>query len=313
MNSAKRSSLLHTPWDAILGTKSQVRILRVLEATRESMAVRELARRAGEHLRSVQLAVGRLVQTGVVERVGTGTHQQVRINEHHPLTAALHALFQAERERLNVLVKQLKTLVKQHASRATAVWARGRESPDSEFVEVGVLAKSEEVDGLADALRSAVVDLMREQDVTIEVGGWTEADLAAVEGQLLPDGDVILLRGRLPDQQRTDARSRGRRSHAEVDEELLSIAKFAASALKKRPELAQHALDEVQERLRTASRQESKTLQEWRDVLDGMTVPRLCNWLVSRSERATRLRQSLPMTFARAAQEHARSPRVKKR
>jgi hypothetical protein len=278
------------------------------------MAVRELARRAGEHLRSVQLAIGRLVQTGVVERVGTGTHQQVRINEQHPLTAALHALFQAESERLNSLVGQLKTLVKQHASSATAVWAREGESSDGQFVELGVLAKSEEVDSFTDLLRSAVVDLMREQDVTIEVGGWTDADLAAVEGSLLSDDDVFFLSGRLPDRQRTDARSRGRRrSHAEVDEELLSTAKLAASALQKRPELARKALDEVHERLRTAPRQESKTLQEWRDVLDGMTVPRLCNWLVGRSERATRLRQSLPMTFARAAQEHARSPRAKKR
>ena len=35
---------LRTPWDTILGTKSHVRILRVLDRTRESMTVRELAR-----------------------------------------------------------------------------------------------------------------------------------------------------------------------------------------------------------------------------------------------------------------------------
>lgn len=301
-----------TAWDTILGTKSQVRILRVLEQTRESMAVRELARRAGEHLRAVQLAVGRLVEAGVIERVGTGIQHHVRFNERHPLSPALQELFEAERARFERLVSQLKSLARKNAGRATAVWLSEAAPLDGTGLELGVLAASGEVDSLTDALRESVADLMRREDVSIEVRGWTRPDLDALDrSPLAAGGKPILLRGALPGQLAPAPRGAVLRSHAAVDEMLRDRAKRVAAALERRPELIREARDEVAKRLPTAPPQEAKTLREWRDVLDGMSVPRLRSWLVSRSERVTRLRQSMPLVFLQAAHEQAASKRGK--
>jgi hypothetical protein len=72
-------------------------------------------------------------------------------------------------------------------------------------------------------------------------------------------------------------------------------------ALERRPELARRAREEMARRLATAPAPEARTLREWLEVLDGMTVPRLRRWLVGRGERATRLRQSMPLVLLSAA------------
>ncbi len=294
----------------ILGTKSHVRILRVLEHTRQSMAVRELARRAGQHLRAVQLAVNRLVETGVVERVGTGLQQQVRLSTGHPLASALQMLFEAEKGRFDRVTSQLRSRVKEHANRARAVWLSEGAPPDGTGLEVGVLAASGEVDALTDALREPVAELMRREDVSVEVRGWTRPDLEALDwAPLLATGQPILLWGVLPQRLAGEPRGAGRRSHVAVDEALLDRAKQAAAALERRPELVREARDEVAKRLLTAPPQEARTLREWQGVLDSMSIPRLRSWLAGRSERAMRLRQSMPIAFLQAADEQSDSPR----
>lgn len=303
-----RANSFRTPWDTILGTKSHVRVLRVLDRTRESMAVRELARRAGEHLRSVQLAVNRLVEAGVVERVGTGAQLHVRFNERHPLAAALQHLFEAEWERFDRLVNQLKSLAKVHVPGAMAVWLRECEPPDGKALEVGVLASSGEVDVLTDSLQGVVADLGAREEVTVEVRGWTRPDLEALDWSPLSGANqLILLWGVLPEQAAKMRGGVGRRSHAAADEALLDRARRAAAAVERRPELVREALDEVKQRMSTALPQESKTLSEWQQVLDTMTNSRLRKWLVSHGERATRLRQSMPFAFLRAADEQSQS------
>src|SRR4051812_16074977 len=105
-----RQSALETPWDRILGSESQVRALRVLEATDEPMSVRELARRTRMHLRAMQVAVDKLEHAGIVERVGTGSRSQVRLRRAHPLTPAVRTLFEAERARVERILNDLKAL-----------------------------------------------------------------------------------------------------------------------------------------------------------------------------------------------------------
>lgn len=133
------------------------------------MAVRELARRAGEHLRAVQIAVDRLVEGGLVERVGTGVRQHVRLNEGHPLAPALKTLFEAERARFGRVVSRLRAVAKRIAGRATALWLAEGGPLEGAQLDVGVLGSSEEVDELTDVVRTAVADLVRQEDVLIEV------------------------------------------------------------------------------------------------------------------------------------------------
>ncbi len=303
-----KANKLRTPWDTILGTKSHVRVLRVLDRTRESMTVRELARRAGEHLRSVQLAVTRLEDVGMVERVGTGTQLHVRLNERHPLAPATQQLFQAERERFDRLVNHLKSLAKEHASEATAVWLRERVPADGEGLEVGLLAASGEVDALTDSLQQLVADVGAREEVTVEVRGWSRPDLEALEWSPLSATDqIVLLWGILPEQAARPGGGVGRRSHTAADEALLERAKQAAAALERRPELVLEAREEIAKRMSTATPHESKTLREWQQVLATMTISRLRKWLVSHEERAKRLRQSMPFVFMQAADERSGS------
>ncbi|HEX9691365.1 MAG TPA: hypothetical protein VGA22_04635 [Gemmatimonadales bacterium] len=276
------------------------------------MAVRELARRAGEHLRAVQLAVGRLVDAGIIERVGTGTQQQIRLNEQHPLSSALEQLFGAESTRFERCVNELKRLAKEHAGHATAIWLLECVSPDGSGLEVGLMAPSAEVDALTDALRESVAELARGEDVSIEVRGWTRPDLEALAwSPLSATGQPTLLWGVLPEAVVDAPSGVPRRSHAAADEALLERAKRAVVALERHPELVRKARDEVAKRLSTAPPQESKTLREWQDVLNGMRVPQLRKWLVGRSERATRLRQSMPLVLLQAADQQAASARGK--
>jgi len=234
----------------------------------------------------------------------------VQFNERHPLAPALQQLFEAERERFDRLVRQLKSLAKEHASVASAVWLREGAPPDGKGLEVGVLAASAEVDALTDSLQELVSDLTAREEVTVQVRGWTRPDLEALDWSPLSEpGQLILVWGVFPDQIAKTRGGIGRRSHTAADNALLERAKRAAAALKRRPELVGQARKEVKEHMSTAPPQESKTLREWLQVLDTMTIPRLCKWIVSHDERATRLRQSMPFVFLQAADEHSGSAR----
>jgi hypothetical protein len=295
---------LRVPWDTLLGTKSNVRVLRVLEQAREPMTVRELARRAGEHLRAVQIAANRLVEGGLVERVGTGARQHVRLNVAHPLIPALETLFAAERAWLDRIIRELRAAARRLAGRATAVWVAEGGAPEGTQLEVGVLGSSSDVHELTDAIRSAVAGIIRRENVHIEVRGWTRPDLKAMQGaKLLETRPAILLAGSLPEELRDAAwhTREGTRSHAAVDEALRARAMRVVEALKRRPELIRIALEEVAGRLESAQPQEARTLREWQEVLGSMNVTQLSRWLVAKGDRAARLRQSMPVTFLRAA------------
>jgi DNA-binding IclR family transcriptional regulator len=299
---------LKEPWDEILGTRGQVRVLRTLERVREAMAVRELARRAAVHLRAVQIAVDRLVEAGVIERVGTGIRQQVRLRVDHPLTPALYSLFQTERARFEGLADALKAVVRQKASSAQAVWAHERPPDGGPWLELGVLAESGEVDRLVDILRESIVPLTRREDVPIEVRGWTRPDLEALGSARRPWPEhAMLLWGVLPQPSRGKLREPAvtPRSHQRVDDALRERAERLAAVLARRPELVRLAKEEIAKRLETARPQEGHTLREWQQVLDGMSPARLRRWLVDEGEQATRLRQSMPVTFLRAATEES--------
>jgi hypothetical protein len=222
----------------------------------------------------------------------------------------MRQLFEAETERFDRLVNQLKSLAKEHAKGATAVWLREGVPPDGEELEVGVLAASGEVDALAESLQELVADVGAREAVTAEVRGWTRPDLEALDwAPLAATDEVVLLWGILPERPTRPTGGETRRSHSDADETLLDRAKRVAAALERRPELVREARGEVSKRLATAPPQESKTLTEWLQVLDTMTVPRLRKWLVSRSERTKRLRQSMPFVLLQAGEEQSDAQR----
>lgn len=312
-NQADRHNGFWTPWDHVLGSESRVRALRVLDETDEPMSVRELTRRTGMHLRAMQLAVEKLESAGVVERVGTGARSQVRLRRAHPLTPAVRDLFQAERARVERVLDDLKALALEQRRRADAIWledpidAGQRDGDDT--LHVGVLAPSDAVDAVVDAVRDRLGALMRREDVIIEVRGWTKADLAAMghEHRRALETAIPLL-GAMPGlaPERASAKRSRSRSHADIDAELHERGRRIAHVLARKPELVRQARTEITRRLSAATPQEARTLREWQQLLDGLSLPRLRRWLVDPGEQATRLRQSMPLVFLKAAAERAR-------
>lgn len=301
-----RQSAFRTPWDEILGAESHVRTLRVLDQVREPMSVREVSRRARVQLRSVQVAIRKLAAMGLVEFVGSGPRQQIRLRQEHPLVQPIRALYEAERQRVDRILGTLRQ-VAHTVPQAQAIWIEGpvAEGVDTNesFITVGLLSRSGEIDRLVDQLRAALAEVMHREDLTIDVQGWTRADLDLVkEEHSAALQQAILLLGALPDGPSSTKPVRsGPRSHVQADAELLRKAQRVAAALGRNPELVRLAREEVDRSLIAAPAQEARTLREWKQQLDGLSLLRLRQWLVDPGQRATRLRQSMPLTFLRAA------------
>ena len=311
-----RQSDFLAPWDRILGVESQVRALRVLERTREPMSVRELARRARVRLRAMQLATDRLREAGVLESVGTGTRQQVQLRRGHPLAVAIDELFAAERTRVERVLGALRAAVRS-VEAIQASWLTGAEDPSVDRGEgpltVGVLARAGKVDAAVDQLRADLQDLMKREDLALEVEGWTMADLEAMgAGARARIDSAIPLAGAVPPAAMPGTPSRRQpRTHAAADADLRRRGERAAEAIAHRPELVDRAREEVARRLASAPPAEARTLQEWQQILDGLSRRRLQHFLADPGERATRLRQSMPLALLQAGEAATRRGRRK--
>jgi hypothetical protein len=276
--------------------------LRTLEANREAMAVREVARRAGLALRSAQIAVERLREVGILRGVGSGSRGLVEWNGEHPLSVALGALFEAETRRRDRILRGVTEILGNRGPVVLSAWMAESESTSVDL-ELGVLAAAGDVDRLVDELREELAPLMRRESIWIEVRGWTRADLEdATVRAVEHDAGVLHVAGAPLDAflPRSEAPSRGPRSHREVDDDLRAKMQRVARSIRLRPEIVSTALEEIDARLSDAEPREAKTLREWRRILDTMSVERLARWLVEDSERADRLRQSIPATLLRS-------------
>lgn len=95
MSKTSVSSALHDPISAILGTRGKVAVMRVLASAGNPLQQREVARRTGMALRTVELAVDDLLATGIVERVAGGRERLVQVRSGHRLTPAILAVLRA--------------------------------------------------------------------------------------------------------------------------------------------------------------------------------------------------------------------------
>ena len=89
------TSPLHDPISAILGTRGKVAVLRVLSQAPSLLSQREVARRTGMALRTVELALDDLLATGIVERVEGGRERLVRVRTGHRLAPAVLGVLRA--------------------------------------------------------------------------------------------------------------------------------------------------------------------------------------------------------------------------
>jgi hypothetical protein len=249
--------------------------------------------------------VADLVELGILENVGVGRRQLVSMRESHALAPAVKALFESERNVFAQFLDRLRTEVGELQPVPDSAWIEGPvvEGNDRlrDTIIIGLFASSRNVDVIATELDSTTNDRLAEYDVIIEVNRWTAADLATVpRPQWSGEEEVISLLGPPPSSyvsqgnENTGDRNQRSRTHHDLDRRALKIARAIADRLAEDPTLVRAACDFIERRVRGASPRERRDLDEWKKLLECMSVRQLRNFLVHTGERATRLRQSIP-------------------
>ncbi len=312
---SERQSALRAPLNYTLGTEASVRLLRCLSETRTPLGRAELARRADLNESGVRRALANLERLGIVEGVGTGMRRPVRLRRQHSLVPDLVALFEAESERFDQLILQLREVVDQLSPTPKAAWiqgqvARGRDKP-GDPLEIGVLTSPSNVEATVTRLQRSVAELMMAHDVITDVRGWTVADLESAPNQQLTElEDVMILTGPPPlslHPRKSAGRSSERsHTHLEHDQRSLALAKAIADRLAEDPSLVEKAQEYIRRRSQQASSGERPELEEWERLLHSLSIARLKQFLVDTGPRATRLRQTLPFVDALSKDERDR-------
>lgn len=311
----RAQSALRSPLNRVLGGETHVRIIRALSEIKEPIGLPELSRAIQMDKAGVWRAARVLEDLGVIEGIGVGKQQRVRLRRDYPFFRDLVALFAAERRRFDKLITALAEVSRTISPPPLAVWIEGAvvaetDRPGDALV-VGVLDTSENLGRAVDGLARHVAGLEQTFDVTIQTRGLTRADLAVMSSEGLDGLDhVIMLAGApptafVPDTASSTARRRSSSpaTHRLREDQSLVLARAVAERIARDPTIVSRARAYVKQRMAKASRGESKELEEWIRILDTSSPARLRRLLTGSSERAVRLRQSAPFLPALSPSE----------
>ena len=299
---AESQSALRNPLNEVLGTETNVRILRVLGAAEVPLGKTELARQADLNPSGVRRALRALIELGIVEEVGRTPRQPVRLRKEHPLSGALRDLFQAECARFDLLVESLREMIAHVQPPPQSAWiqgpvARGTDEPGDPVV-VGVLTSARYAASAREQFLSMLPEFVDDPDVQIVLKTWTLADMDAstdLEAEL--EGAILLVAPhplQLLGIRRVASDVASGHSHTHMDRRALVFASAVADRIARDPELIPRAVRYLRRRMERASAQELHDLNEWLDVLEHKSAGQVRSLLLEPGERATRLRQSLP-------------------
>ena len=304
-NPTRPQGFLRHPLNVILGRESHVRVLRVLAlATVPVVGSAELARLAELDPRGMKRILETLEDAGVVETLGRGTQQSYRLRQRLQFAQYLRQLFVEEQQRASRILDGIRGVLAGAGPSIRAAWLEGRSADETDqvgdVISVVILPASPDDEPLRLHNREAFNRLQSNEDVGIEVRYVQAADLEA-----LPPGDREAL-GRVrplvgpapayllePTAAAVHERS-PRLTHDAHDQRLLERARQVAERIRRDPSVIDRAHEYIDRRMTTASPGERLELAEWRDILDASSPARLRRFLTSSTERATRLRQSLP-------------------
>ena len=294
-----RNATLRTPLNDILGYGGNVRLLRCLVQVQHSMSYSELADRTGLSLPGVHKAVPRLIKTGIIRHSGSGKQQQVELRTAHPLSNSITQLFKSEKAYFNTLLEGLKRQIKQLVSQPTSAWIFGNAAKGvdkyGDAIQIAILGSLKTIDDQVEQLKDQLYNASFESkhDVTLDIRGLTKADLESRPALM---EDIILLWGVDPRDLLGKQNYQGNKQilHEAVDAQSLENAAIWAKLLRIYPEIVQRTIKYVENQISETDSGEKKEWEEWKQILEGMPYQRLKKFLESDSERATRLRQSLP-------------------
>jgi predicted transcriptional regulator len=289
---ASEQDPLRYPLNDILGTRAQVRLLRVLATEVEGpLTIVDAAKRSGLTVPGAQKALEKLLRSGFVSRVGGGRKHQYEIRPSDRLMQIAIELFQEEKNRYDQLLAALKKEIDNLSPPPQAVWIQALPRKIDEPLTLGMFHESLHLSKCIRQLRAGLHQVEQDFDLTIELEGHTKADI--------PDltlGGVTAIYGVLPKTSNDTAQQRVKKilTHGEKNRQLKTLCKSLANAIEKDTSLIRRAKDHIDRLLEEDQGAATGDLMEWRNILDTYSIQRLARFLTSSSERANRLRQSNP-------------------
>jgi predicted transcriptional regulator len=283
---------LRNPLNEILGTEAHVRLLRVL-ATEDAgpLTAPDAADRSGLTIRGTRKAIKRLLQSGFVVSVGGGRKHQYELRHSDKLVKAILKLFQSEKDRYESLLNTLKDEIGKLVPYARAAWIQDFPTEFGDPMLIGVLHETKRLANYIERLQKRLYQVEFDFDLTIEVNGYTKADLPNLEAD-----NVSPLYGVLPFPDTYNRKLYATSlTHEEKDKQMLELSCKLAEAIEQDTSLIQRAKEHIQHMLKSDHGSATKDIEEWRDIMESYSIRRLLRFLISTSERANRLRQSNPI------------------
>ena len=294
---------LRYPLNELLGTEARVRLLRVLANEVDGpLTAPNAAERAGLTIPGTHKALKRLLQSGFVVRVGGGRKHQYELRRSDKLVKAVLKLFQSEKERYESLLSAIKDKIGKLVPYARAAWIQDLPREFGDPMMMGVLHETKRLANYIQRLQKQLYQVERDFDLTIEVNGYTKADLPDLEAD-----KVSPLYGVLPFPDKFSREMYATPlTHEEKDQHMLEMSRKLAEAIERDTSLVRRAKEHVQRMLKKNHGSATKDIEQWRDILETYSIRRLSRFLISTSERANRLRQSNPLFAVLKSDERSR-------
>jgi len=289
---SKWQNIIQYPLNVLLGSEAQVRILRVLSDDLEGpLTAPDIAERTGLTIPGTRKALNRLVHSGFLDRVGGGRRHQYALMYSNPLMNSTIAMFQAERGRYNELLQSLKKGANRLSPPPYSIWILNYPVNIETPLEIGILHSSEHLSESVRNLRQDYLALEKKFDITIEIHGYTRADLPDIVEE-----NLILLGGIPPGTDSPTTKSpAGKQTHKEMDLRSLERCRVLVSMIKEDRSLIRRARNHLDRLIEDNQGLATGDLREWSEIMKSYSVHRLLKFLTSNTPRAFRLRQSCPL------------------
>ena len=294
---------LRYPLNELLGTQAHVRLLRVMtNEVNGPLTASDAAKRAGLTVPGAQKAFRKLFRSGFVSRVGGGRKHQYEIRSSDPLMQIVIELFQAEKNRYEKLITEIKKEIKNLMPHPRAAWIQSFPEELDTPLTIGLLHETRHLTNCVRKLRTQLNQVENVFDLTIEIEGYTQADIPDLSFE-----GMTALYGVLP-QPNSHIRKQTKNpmTHGEKDQSLHRFSHKIAEAIEQDASIVRRAIEYIDRLLMEDHGMANKDLKEWRDILEMYSIQRLSRFLTSTSKRANRLRQSNPFFAILNPDEKAR-------
>ncbi len=281
---------LRYPLNELFGTQAHVRLLRVMANEVDGpLTASDAAKRAGLTVPGAQKALGRLFRSGFVSRVGGGRKHQYEIRNTDKLMQIALELFLAEKDRYEDLLAAIKKEVDNLTPPPHAAWIQKISKDIGEPLMLGFLHETRHLTNCVQQLRKKLNIVEIDFDLTIEIEGYTKADIS-----ISHTDDITILYGIIPSQALPKRQLANPLPHKEKDRQLELLSYKLAIAIEKDTSLLKRSKDYINRLLKEDQGTAKRDLMEWWDILNQYSIQRLSKFIISNSERANRLRQSNP-------------------